>query len=225
MRLASATSSSSMTTITISGLALALQNPAGLVVNPSTGAVIVSDTNNDRIVSLNMTTATTATATVLVTGVKRPYGLTFSPSGNLVIAADDDKRVYMLRSSGNTLITLAGGGTGGNMGYNSNGDGGPANSSKLDQGVKDVAYAADGALIITSGSSVRRVDAITGLISTLVGPTPTTQGNMFGPTAPDGTQGTRAWLYNAWGLAVNATGTVYFVERDAPMIRRLSCTP
>ena len=107
------------------------------------------------------------------------------------------------------------------MGYNNNGDGGPATNAVI-QNVKDVAYAADGALLISGGNSVRRVDASTGRISTLAGPIALQSSSV---PAPSGTVATAATLNNVWGVTVDVGGTIYFVERDVPMVRRLSCTP
>lgn len=180
--------------------------------------------DNSRVLSLSMTSATAGSATVLYElGGSRPYGLTFSPTGDLIVAADGLNRVIRLRASDNTAVTLAGGGNGGNMGYNNNGDGGPATNAVL-QGAKDIVFAADGSLFITSGNSVRRVDMITGLISTVVGPVKQPEASSVSQPAPSGTSGVLATAMAAWGAAVDPRGVVYFVERDAPRLRRLSCT-
>jgi hypothetical protein len=181
----------------------------------------VADTNNKRVISVVLTNPTVGSATVIANGVGFPYGLTVSPSGNIFITADDDKSVLMLRASDNTRVKVAGGGDGGNMGFNNNGDGGAASNAKL-LGAKDVALAADGALLIPSHHSIRRVDLTTGLMSTIVGPINQPASSV---PAPSGTIAVRATLNNAWGVVVDTWGNIYFVERDVPMIRRLTCTP
>lgn len=183
----------------------------------------MADTNNNRIVSIARTpgSLTAGVATVLVTGINSPIGLTFSPSGDLVIAEDGgSRRALMLRASDNVLVNLVGGGNGGNMGWNNNGDGGLATNAVL-QGAKDVAFTADNALLIPSGNSIRRVDMSTSRISTIVGPIVQ---QASGVSAPDGTVAVQATLSNAWGTTVDRRGNIYFVERDPPRMRRLSCS-
>jgi hypothetical protein len=189
-----------------------------LAIHPTTGALLIAD--NSRVISLSMTSATAGSATVIYTGGNRPYGLAFSPNGDLYIAEDGAKRVLMLRASDSTVVRVTGGGSGGNMGWNNNGDGGPATNAVLD-GAKDVAIAADGSLIVPSGNSVRRIDMQTGLISTVMGPI---QQPTVSQPAPSGSIAVRSTAMAAWGAAVDSRGTVYFMERDAPRLRRLSCT-
>lgn len=218
VRLATSSSATDLSTVTISGLSGGLKAPAGLAIHPTTGDLYVAD--NSRIILLSMTSATAGNATVLYSNGNRLYGMAFSPSGDLIIAADGSKTVLRMRMADRTVVTLAGGGSGGNMGYNNNGDGGPATNAVLN-GAKDVAFAADGSLLIPSGNSVRRVDMNTGLISTVVGPVQQPQASQ---PAPSGTLGVQAALMTAWGAAVDSRGVVYFLERDAPRLRRLSCT-
>lgn len=221
VRLATSASATTLSTVTISGLSQPLQAPGGLAIHPTTGALVVAD--NSRVISLAMTSATAGTATVIYSGGNRLYGLAFSPSGDLYIASDGAKRVFMLRASDSTVVTVAGGGSGGNMGYNNNGDGGPATNAVLD-GAKDVALMADGSLIIPSGNSVRRVDMSTGLISTVAGPVQQPEASSVSQPAPSGTIARLSTAMAAWGAAVDSRGMVYFIERDAPRLRRLSCT-
>jgi DNA-binding beta-propeller fold protein YncE len=223
VRLATSTGATTLSTVSISGVG-ALNRPSGLAFHPTTGALLVADTKNHRVISVVLTSPTAGSATVIANGVKGPHGLTVAPSGNILITADDDELVFMLRVSDSTLVRVAGGGSGGNMGYNSNGDGGAAANAQL-LGAKDVAFAADGALLIPSHHSIRRVNLSSGLISTIVGPVDQPAASQISVPAPTGTIAVRATLNNAWGVVVDTWGNIFFVERDVPMIRRLSCTP
>jgi hypothetical protein len=217
-----------MSTVIISGLTAGLSFPGGLAIHPTTGNLFVSDnsTGVGRIISISMTSPTTGTATVLYTGGLRPYGLTVTPAGqtpvDLIIAEDGLKLVRRLRLSDNKISTVAGGGDGNQMGHNGNGDGGWATDAVL-EGAKDVAHAGDGSLLIPSGNSVRRVDKA-GVISTIVGPVDQPEASMIWQPNPSGTIGVRSTLMVAWGVAVDSRGVAYVVERDAPRVRRISCT-
>lgn len=223
VRLATSASPTALSTVTISGLSQPLQRPNGLAIHPTTGALIVAD--RSRVISLAMKSPTQGTATVIYSGDNgdQLHGLAFSPSGDLFVAADGDRRVFMLRVSDGTVVLVAGGGNGGNMGPNNNGDGGPATNARLD-GAKDVALMADGSLIIPSGQFVRRVDMSTGLISTVVGPVERNRADQVRQPAPSGTRAIWSTAMAAWGAAVDSRGVAYFIERDAPRLRRLSCT-
>lgn len=91
-----------------------------------------------------------------------PAGLSVAPDGTLYIADTGNNRVRHLAADG-TIHTVAGTDTAGG-----GGDGGPALSAQLDAPV-GVAVDAAGNLYIATTGAVRRVDALGGTITTLLG--------------------------------------------------------
>jgi sugar lactone lactonase YvrE len=123
-------------------------------------------------------------------------------SGSLYIA-DTLNQVVRKVSPDGIISTYAGNHTAGESG-----DGGPATAAELGYPVA-VAVDAAGSLYIsdTQGNTVRKVDAITGNISTFAG----IPGQALGtPTySGDGGLATSAGLYNPWGLAFDHAGNLY----------------
>ena len=97
-----------------------------------------------------------------------PAGLAFDLSGNLYVADSLNQRVRKVDTSGN-ITTMAGTGTSGLTG-----DGGPALSAELASPSLLVTDAAGDLYAAMSSGQVRRIDAGTGLISTIAGATPET---------------------------------------------------
>lgn len=101
----------------------------------------------------------------------------------------------------------------GQQGYS--GDGGPAAEAKLDQPF-DVAFDRDGHLYLsdTYNHRIRRVDAKTGVITTVVG-------NGQKGFSGDGGPATDAKLDEPYGLAFDADGHLYFADRLNTRVRRV----
>ncbi|HUB45293.1 MAG TPA: hypothetical protein VMB73_09945 [Acetobacteraceae bacterium] len=95
------------------------------------------------------------------------------------------------------------------------GDGGPAREALLNNPF-DLCFDADGNLIFadTYNHCIRRVDARTGIISTVAG----TGGPGF---AGDGGEATQALLNQPYGVVVDAGGTIYFADRLNKRVRRI----
>jgi sugar lactone lactonase YvrE len=91
-----------------------------------------------------------------------PSGMALDGAGNLYVADWGNNRVRRIDASTGTVTTVAGGGSG------PLGDGGPATLAML-QGPNDVAVDDTGNLFISEidGRRIRRVDAATGVITTL----------------------------------------------------------
>ncbi len=93
-----------------------------------------------------------------------PDGLTLDTAGNIYVAAQRDRRVRRIDAQTGIITTVAGNGSGG-----TGGDGGLAIDSQLHT-PKSVAFDSAGNLYISDAIHViRRVDAITGIISTVAG--------------------------------------------------------
>ena len=121
-----------------------------------------------------------------------PAGLAFDPAGNLYVADSDANRVRKITVNG-TISTVAGTGAGVEAG-----DGGPATQARLNSPAGVAVDANLGLLIADQGGSrIRRVDSITGLISTIAG---TSEVGLTG----DGGAAASATLYGPVDLFVSS---------------------
>lgn len=139
-----------------------------------------------------------------------PSGIAVDSAGNVIIADASNYRVRKVSAVSGAISTIAGTGT---FGYN--GDGIAATAAKLSSpmGVAvDLAgnvYVAD-----QSGDRIRKIDASSGLISTIAG---TGVGGYNG----DGIAGTAAWLSGPGGVAVDGSGNVYVADQGNGLVREI----
>ncbi|MBL7692903.1 MAG: T9SS type A sorting domain-containing protein [Flavipsychrobacter sp.] len=124
-----------------------------------------------------------------------PSAISFDNAGNLYIGESGSDHVRKV-SPGGIITTIAGGGIGGP------GDGGPATAA---------VFSADGVATDTAGNvyiadnvakRLRRVDAITGIITTVAG-------NDTATTPGDGGPATAAALAHAYGVSFDRAGNLY----------------
>ena len=112
-----------------------------------------------------------------------------------------------------TIDTLAGNGTDG-----SSGDGGPAVAASIGYVYDTTADAAGNVFFADySGQRVRRIDAATGIITTVAG---TGTAGFSG----DGGPATAAQLWGPLSVAINSAGDLFIVDRDNRRIRRVDGT-
>jgi sugar lactone lactonase YvrE len=109
-----------------------------------------------------------------------------------------------------TITTFAGNGT---AGYT--GDGGQATSAEL-SGPEATTVDAEGNLYIANGAapSVRKVDAATGVITTVAG-------NGVAGYAPDGSAAASVSIRPPMDIVVDGAGNLYFAELDTSSIRKV----
>ena len=138
----------------------------------------------------------------------QPWQLALDKSGNLYIADWGNSRVRKINSAG-IISTVAGGGAG------ALGDGGPATAASIGGNLLGVAVDAAGNLYITSDSRIRKVDATTGLISTIAG---TGNAGFSG----DGALATNATIHGANSITVDSSGNVYFSDETNLRVRKLT---
>ncbi len=131
-----------------------------------------------------------------------PYGLAFDSSGNLYIATALANRVRRVDHATGVITTVAGNGTAA-----SSGDGGPATAAQLSFPV-GVALDPAGNLFVAElhGNRVRRVDAATGVITTVAG-----DGTS---TTVDGKVATATGLYQPGAVLVGTGGELFIGGGD-----------
>ena len=140
-----------------------------------------------------------------------PRGLDVDAGGNLLIADTLNHRVRRLTAGTGVITTVAGIGVAG-----FSGDGGPSTSASLAE-PSGVAVDEGGNLLIAdrSNNRIRRVDAGTGVMSTVAG-------NGAGGFSGDGGPATAASFLWPTSVAVDGDGNVFIADFWNHRIRRLS---
>lgn len=200
----------------------ALNAPSGIAIDAS-GTVYFADTGNQRIRKV------TADGNIqLVAGngtrgysgdggpaerasLNMPAGVEVGPDGSIYIADAGNHRVR--RVSNGTITTVAGDGT-----DRLAGDGGPAEKASLGWPY-ELAFGPERALYIldTNAVRVRRVDPVSGVITTVAG-------NGARTNTGDGGPPLQAGLAGAEGLAIDATGNLFIAENSG-RIRAVRAAP
>jgi sugar lactone lactonase YvrE len=199
-----------------------LSLPTGLAVDGS-GNLFIADWANARIryvaASTGIITTVAGDGNVGYSGdggaatsasLYCPAGVAVDSSDNLYIADDCNKRVRRVDATTGIITTVAGNGA---AGYS--GDGGPATSASLG-GPSDVALDSSGNLFIADqpNNVIRRVDAATGIITTVAG-------NGTAGYSGDGGAATSATLTNPAGVAVDGSGNLFIADTSRNRIRRV----
>jgi sugar lactone lactonase YvrE len=199
-----------------------LNIPAGLAVDPA-GNLYIADSSNNRI---RMVSAATGVITTVAGNGNRgysgdgsaatsaelaaPYGIALDAAGNLYIADTDNCRIRKVSAETGTITTVAGiEGALYVCGVPSyGGDGGVATSAEL-RFPAGVAVDAAGNLYIgdRGNNRVRKVDAATGLITTVAG-----GGNFCCASLDEGTPATIGGFGVDQGVAVDAGGNLYIAD-------------
>jgi trimeric autotransporter adhesin len=142
-----------------------------------------------------------------------PEGVATDSDGNLYIVTINSL-AYRVDASMKTIRKIAG------STYGFSGDGGPATAAQLGnpEGVfVDAArniYIAD-----TNNHRIRRIDAASGIITTVAGSGPT--GSNYGGFDGDGGAATAARLNQPTGVAVDVEGNLYIADSENNRVRRV----
>lgn len=206
----------------IAATAAQLNYPFGMAFDAA-GNLYIADSTNHRVRRVDI--ASGIISTIAGTGVagfsgdggpataaqlRDPVDLAFDPEGNLHIAELRNQRVRRIDAVSGVITTIAGTGT---QGYN--GDGIAATSADLFY-PSGIAFDRKGHLFIgdTGNDRVRRVDAVTGLISTYAG---------TGTRGFDGDGGaaTAARIAYVAGVGLDGAGNLFIADQDNHRVRRV----
>ncbi len=207
-------------------IAAALNEPYGIVLDRA-GNLFVADRLNRRVRRIDAASGiiTTSAGTgeaayggdggpAARAGLAEPNGLAFDAAErHLYIADVADHRVRIVDLAAGTIATFAGTGK-----PEHSGDGGPARAAGV-FGARAVKLAADGTVYILErqGSSLRAVDPLTGIITTIAGTTARGYSGDGGPAL--------AAVFDApKEMALDRDGSLIIVDTENHAIRRIDRT-
>jgi streptogramin lyase len=203
-----------------------LNYPFGVHLDAS-GNLLIADTYNHRIRKVNARTG--IITTVAGTGSKGfsgdggpatsarlryPFSVYADSAGNIYIADTYNYRIRKVDGQSQIITTVVGDGS-----AKFRGDGGLATDASIMKSY-DVAVDKEGNLYIADSHShcIRKVDATTGIIDTVVG-----QGTNAGSSG-DGGLATEARLNTPTGVYVDAFGNIYVSDTKNDVIRKVDAT-
>ena len=187
-----------------------LDTPDSAAIDPVNGYLYIADSGNNVIRRVNLSTgiisafAGNHTATyagdggpALNASLSGPWSVTVGPDGQIYIADQNNHSVRKVALDG-TITTVAGNGTSG-----FSGDGGPASGAVLDSPAATAIDAAGNIYIADAGNNrVRKVNAVTGEIGTVVG-------SALESFSGDGGAADAAGMYGPYGMALDGKGDLY----------------
>jgi sugar lactone lactonase YvrE len=206
-----------------------LNSPAGVTIDPG-GNIAIADTGNHRIRVVNASTGIIATVAgngvtrsngrgtfsgdggaATLAGLNFPYAVAYDSSGNVYIPDSANHRIRMVSAMTGKIETIAGSSIRGFAG-----DNGPANQAGLYAPSGVAVDAAENLFIAdTQNNRIRKVNATTGIITTIAG-------NGAGKFAGDATSAVVAGLYGPYCVFVGASGDLFIADYFDNRIREIS---
>lgn len=196
----------------------ALSSPWAVAVDGA-GNLFIADRDNHRIRKVAVATGIITTVAgngnnaysgdngpATAASIAQPQGVAVDSAGNLFIADTGNNRIRKVNLANGTITTVAGNGQ-----LDFYGAGGPATAAALAQPFM-VAVDSAGNLFISAANRVHRVDAATGILTTVVG------NGEFGFSGDNG-PATSASLGAAFGVALDAAGNLYISEQFSNRVR------
>ncbi|MEO5643951.1 MAG: T9SS type A sorting domain-containing protein [Bacteroidia bacterium] len=198
-----------------------ISSPIGIIADATGNFYIADGSNRIRKVAVNGVITTIAGTGPAAYGgdnglatsaqLNVPAGLGFNSLGDLFIADYQNHRIRKITMSTGIITTVAGNGT---LGFS--GDGASALLAQISSPTGVCFDASDNMYIADQGNArVRRVDNITGFISTVAG-------NGNSGHSGDGGQGTAAAVGNVYDVKCDLSGNVIFSEVFNHYIRKLT---
>ncbi len=147
----------------------------------------------------------------LLNGASDGLGIRVDAAGNLFIADKGNNRIRKVDAVTRVITTVAG--IGGSQGFS--GDNGPATQAALSTPVVAIADAAGNLLIADGGNArVRKVDAVRGIITTLVG-------SGRAASTGDGDLATVASLNFPGAVTVDSSGNIFLADTESSRVRKV----
>jgi len=199
-----------------------LWHPEGIVMDTS-GALYIADVTNNRIrkiaYSTGIITTVCGNGTFAYTGdaglakfagLNSPEGIAIDSAGNLYIADTNNDCIRKIASGTGIISTIAGGGTQGL------GDGFSARKAKLNNPTAVVVDAKGNLFIADWGNNrIRKVSSTDSTISTIAG-------NGTAGYGGDNGLASASQLNSPFGLALDASGTLYFSDAGNNRVRKIA---
>lgn len=221
--------SGQLTVVAGSGVDSFLDGPAAMaqfsfpsdVAVDTAGNIYVTDTFNSRVRKIDPATKMVSTFIGVVDAesgltadinfqLEFPIGVTIDAAGFMYICDEGRNIVYKVALSGGTPVAVAGNGTGG-----FSGDGGQATAAQLSDPRRAVVDTSGNLFIADAANNrIRKVDAASGVISTIAG---TGEFNFTG----DGGPAASAAINFPTALAFDAAGNLYISDSQNFRIRRV----
>jgi sugar lactone lactonase YvrE len=201
----------------------ALRLPTSVSIDAS-GSIFIADTENHRIRKVNYDTGVITTVAgngnsgfsgddvaATSTRLNKPHGVYVDDFGNIFIADTENSRIRKVDADTGMITTIAGNG---DRGYA--GDDGPATAAELNK-PNDLWVDTSGNLFIadTENHRIRKVDIVTGIISSIAG-------NGDGEYSGDNGPAVAASLKRPRGISIDGDGNIYIADTENYCIRRVN---
>ena len=187
-----------------------LNNPTSVAIDAA-GNLCIADYNNGRVRRVDPGgTLTNLAGATEESRLVEPLQMTVDAAGNVLVTQFGKNRVLEIRPDG-VMVPVAGQTPGG-----FDGDGGPALEAKLNQVYGGVAVDTAGNVFIADDGNhrIRKIDAVTGIITTIAG-------DGSAGFSGDGGPATEAQLNLPDDIAIDAQGNVVFSDWDGHRVRKV----